>query len=68
MEFKNLDESRFLFNSRTVFVREGDTAGGGCPIYASQAGNEMVTFSRFSEVEYYYNFNNILIGVCHVPN
>lgn len=68
LAFKNLDASRFLFDSSTVSVHEGDTAGDNVPFMRRGLVNGMVTFSRFSGAEYYYNLNNILVGVCHVPN
>jgi len=27
----------------------------------------LMTFNYFSDNEYYYNINNFLTGVCHVP-
>lgn len=67
IKFHNLDSSRFLFEDGAVTVHEGDDTGDHAPFMRRGLVSGMVTFSRFSDVEYYYNFNNLLMGVCHVP-
>ena len=66
-EFDKLDTSRFLFNTKEVVIFDNDTAQKKATFMRRGLEGGMVTFSRFSDMNYYYNINNMLIGVCNVP-
>lgn len=63
----HLDTSRFLFKTRSVVKFDADTAGDELPFMERGFQGGMVTFNYFSDAEYYYNINNLINGVCHVP-
>lgn len=66
-EFDKLDTSRFLFNTKEVVIFDNDTAQKKATFMRRGLEGGMVTFSRFSDMNYYYNINNMLTGVCNVP-
>jgi len=68
VEFDNLDSSRFLFNTLNTVTFEGDTSAKNAPFMRRGLEGGLITYSRFSDVEYFYNINNMLMGVCHVPS
>lgn len=68
VEFDHLDSSRFLFNTLNTVTFEGDTSAQKAPFMRRGLEGGLITYSRFSDVEYFYNINNILMGVCHVPS
>lgn len=63
----HLDTSRYLFKTRAVSTFEGDTAGADIPFMARGFQGGVMTFNFFSDFEYYFNVNNLIVGVCHVP-
>jgi hypothetical protein len=63
----HLDTSRFLFKTRSIVKFDSDTAGDELPFMERGFQGGMVTFNYFSDTEYYYNINNLINGVCHVP-
>lgn len=63
----HLDTSRFLFKTRSIVKFDSDTAGDELPFMGRGFQGGMVTFNYFSDTEYYYNINNLINGVCHVP-
>lgn len=67
VNFEHLDSSRFLFKTLNATVFESDNSIKHTLFMRRGLEGGLITFSRFSDVEYYYNINNILTGVCHVP-
>jgi hypothetical protein len=67
VNFEKLDTSRFLFKTLSATVFESDNSSKHALFMRRGLEGGLITFSRFSDVEYYYNINNILTGVCHVP-
>lgn len=67
VEFEKLDSSRFLFKTLSSDIFESDTSEKKLSFMRRIFEGGLITYSRFSETEYYYNINNIFIGVCHVP-
>ncbi len=67
VKFQKLDSSRYLFETSDIDIFESDTSGKSATFVRAPLEGGLITYSRFSDVEYYYNINNILIGVCHVP-
>ena len=67
VHFEKLDSSRFLFKTLGTTTFESDTSAKHALFMRRGLEGGLMTFSRFSDVEYYYNINNILTGVCHVP-
>lgn len=67
VQFDTLDSSRFLFKTLNATVFESDNSLKHALFMRRGLEGGLITFSRFSDVEYYYNINNILTGVCHVP-
>jgi len=64
---EKLDTSRFLFETSNVVIFDNDTAGKNTPFMSRGMHGGLMTFNYFSDNEYYYNINNFLTGVCHVP-
>lgn len=67
VHFDKLDSSRFWFKTLNATVFESDNSLKHALFMRRGLEGGLITFSRFSDVEYYYNINNILTGVCHVP-
>ena len=67
IDLTHLDTSRFLFKTRSVETFYADTAGDELPFMERGFQGGMITFNYFSDAEYYYNINNLINGVCHVP-
>lgn len=67
VHFEKLDTSRFLFNTQNATVFESDNSDKQALFMRRGLEGGLITYSRFSDVEYYYNINNMLMGVCHVP-
>lgn len=67
LSMTHLDTSRYLFKTRSVSIFDGDTAGGNIPFMARGFQGGVMTFNAFSDFEYYFNVNNLVVGVCHVP-
>ena len=67
LSMTHLDTSRYLFKTRSVSIFDGDTAGGNIPFMARGFQGGVMTFNAFSDFDYYFNVNNLVVGVCHVP-
>ncbi|ERT19786.2 MULTISPECIES: hypothetical protein [Pseudomonas] len=67
LSLTHLDTSRYLFKTRSISTFDGDTAGSHIPFMARGFQGGIMTFNAFSDFEYYFNVNNLVVGVCHVP-
>jgi len=67
LSMTHLDTSRYLFKTRSVSIFDSDTAGGNIPFMARGFQGGVMTFNAFSDFDYYFNVNNLVVGVCHVP-
>lgn len=67
LSMTHVDTSRYLFKTRSVSTFDGDTAAGHIPFMARGFQGGVMTFNYFSDFEYYFNVNNLIVGVCHVP-
>ena len=67
LSMTHLDTSRYLFKTRSISTFDGDTAQGNIPFMARGFQGGVMTFNFFSDFEYYFNVNNLIVGVCHVP-
>lgn len=67
LSLKRIDTSRYLFKTTAISTFDGDTAENNIPFMARGFQGGVITFSFFSEFDYYFNINNLVIGVCQVP-
>ncbi|WP_236193628.1 hypothetical protein [Pseudomonas faucium] len=67
LSMTHLDTSRYLFKTHSISIFDSDNSGINIPFMARGFQGGIMTFNFFSDFEYYFNINNLIVGVCHVP-